>query len=65
MRGLAQSASPRMLTLKEAAQELGICRRSVERHIERGELRVHRFGRAVRIDKSDLETFVRSKRDLS
>lgn len=53
---------PEMLTIAEVAQELRVCERSVRRWIENGELRRHKFGRAIRVSRHDLEDFKRARR---
>lgn len=46
---------PRLLTLKQAAEELGVKVWTLRRAIWDGELPQVRIGRAVRIDRNDLE----------
>ena len=52
----------RMWTVKRAAEELDVNERTLWRAIDRGELVVHRFGRAVRIADDDFRRYVASKR---
>ena len=52
----------RMRTVKRAAEELDVNERTLWRAIDRGELIVHRFGRAVRIADDDFRRYVASKR---
>ena len=52
-----------MLRVGEVAQQLRLAPRSLWRLIDRGELKVHRFGRAVRISPADLAAFVAARRD--
>lgn len=52
-----------LLTLDEVAQELRCARRSVERQIADHRLPVVRFGRCVRVARTDLEAFVADLRD--
>lgn len=47
-----------LLTLNEVATELRCTRRSVERQIADHHLRVVRIGRAVRVERSELERFL-------
>lgn len=54
--------SPSFLTVKEVCLKLNLSRHAVYRLIESGELPAHRFGRAVRIDAADLETFIEKAR---
>ena len=51
-----------MLRVGEVAQQLRLAPRSLWRLIDRGELKVHRFGRAVRISPADLAAFVAARR---
>jgi excisionase family DNA binding protein len=41
-------------TMEEVAEILGLSKRSVQRLVATGALRVHRLGRAVRISDSDI-----------
>lgn len=50
--------TPRLLTLDDAANLLGVSRSTVERLIRAGRLPVVRIGRLVRIDEADLRPFV-------
>ncbi len=52
----------RFLRVAEAADELGISPKHVRRAIDRGDLPIHRFGRAVRIARADLEQFINRHR---
>lgn len=52
------SIARRMLTVAVAADRVDMSERSVRRWIAEGALRVHRLGRAVRIDEHDLEDFL-------
>jgi excisionase family DNA binding protein len=54
--------APHFLTVKEAAAYLRLCDKQVRRLIARGELPAHRFGRALRIGKDDIEAYVASRR---
>ena len=47
--------------IREVANFLGVCERTVRRWIEREELRAHRFGRGVRISRSAFNAFVRRR----
>jgi excisionase family DNA binding protein len=44
----------KLRTMDEVAEILGLSKRSVQRLVATGALRVHRLGRAVRISDSDL-----------
>ncbi len=52
----------RFLTVVDAASELSVSTKYVRRAIERQELAVHRFGRAIRIARSDFEQFIAQHR---
>jgi excisionase family DNA binding protein len=52
----------RFLTVAEAADELCISPKHLRRAIDRGDLPTHRFGRAVRIARTDLEQFINCHR---
>lgn len=52
----------RFLTVAEVAGELNVSTKHVRRAIDRGDLPVHRFGRAVRIALDDKERFIRRHR---
>lgn len=52
------AALPRLLTLKQAAEELGITVSALRTAIWNGELPQVRIGRSVRIERSDLEAWL-------
>jgi excisionase family DNA binding protein len=53
-----------LLSLPEVAAILGVCVRSVRRSIDRGELpKPVRVGRAVRMFKSDVDTYLERLRE--
>ena len=52
-----------LLNLNEVATHLRCTRRSVERQIERRRLQVVRIGRAVRVEREELDRFIASSRD--
>jgi len=52
----------RFLTVPEVADELGVSTKHVRRAIDRGDLPIHRFGRAVRVARADLEQFINCHR---
>lgn len=52
------AADTMLLTLDEAARELRLARRSVERHVANRRLHVVHLGRSVRIERRELERFV-------
>ena len=51
-----------LLTVKGVAQRLQLSEKSVRRLIDEGKLRVHRFGRAIRIAEEDLNQFLKLTR---
>jgi excisionase family DNA binding protein len=53
-----QSAAPRLLTLKDAAEELGLAVWTLRRAIWEGELPQIKIGRSIRIDRNDLENWL-------
>ena len=57
------AADTLLLTLDEAARQLRCARRSVERQIAKRRLRVVHLGRAVRVERDELERFVANMRD--
>ena len=50
-------ALPYMLTAEQAAAVLGVCRRTVYYHVERGDLPVHRMGGAYRFAKPEVLSY--------
>lgn len=51
----------RMLTVRDVAERLGVCRATVYRLCERGDLPHIRVSNAVRIAHADLESFLRGR----
>lgn len=54
-----------LLNLNEVADHLRCTRRSVERQIQGRRLRVVRIGRAVRVEREELDRFIAAARDCS
>ncbi len=52
------AALPRLLTLKQAAEELGVNVSALRRGIWDGELPQVRIGRSIRVDRNDLEAWL-------
>ena len=49
---------PRLLRIRAAAAALRVSEKTVRRLIERGELRPHRIGRALRVSEEDLGLYL-------
>ena len=56
------TALPALLTIKQAAEHLQVSSKTLRRWIDTGDLIAHRFGRQWRISESDLQTFIRMRR---
>lgn len=54
--------TPRLLTLAEAADQLHVSERTVQRIIGRGELAIVRIGRQIRVRQADLDAYVAAQR---
>jgi excisionase family DNA binding protein len=50
------------LSTKEAAERLGITLRSLYRFIDEGDLVAYKFGRVIRLQERDVETFIQASR---
>lgn len=51
------------LTLTEVAEKLGIHRRTVQRLVERGEIKAFQFGRQWRVMPADLEEYMENAKN--
>ena len=49
-------------SVAEGADALGVCDRTVRRHIETGDLKAHRIGRQLRISTEDYKSYVALRR---
>ena len=54
---------PALLTIKQAAMQIQVSTKTINRWIKSGDLVAHRFGHQWRISKSDLHTFIRMRRE--
>ena len=54
---------PALLTTKQAAMQIQVSTKTINRWIKSGDLVGHRFGRQWRISESDLQTFIRTRRE--
>ena len=54
---------PTLLTIGQVAEQLLVSTKTVRRWIKSGDLVAHRFGRQWRISESDLQTFIRTRRE--
>jgi excisionase family DNA binding protein len=54
--------TPPFLTVREFATLTSVCTKSVRRWIVRGDLRIHRFGRQIRIANEDALSFIAARR---
>lgn len=52
----------RMLTLKQAAERLGIHLNTLRKYVDRGVIPKLKLDRLVRIEEKDLEEFIRSRK---
>ena len=53
---------PRLLAVADISDLLRVSTKTVHRWIERGDLRVHRLGRSVRVSQDDLDAFLAKHR---
>ncbi len=64
MKKTEQPSLPRLLTLQEASNTLGISPKTLQRRINAGQLPVIREGRIVRVHPRDLERYISARRSL-
>jgi len=58
-----QAEQPRFLTRQEARQLLRVSTSTLDAEARSGRLKIHRFGRLVRIEAGDLAEYIRRCRD--
>ena len=56
------SRLPRLLSIKDVAKVLQVSTKTIRRWINDADLRVHRFGRQLRVSEEDLAAFVNKRR---
>ncbi|MDR1806454.1 MAG: helix-turn-helix domain-containing protein [Propionibacteriaceae bacterium] len=52
------SLDNRLSTLDQVAEDLNLCRKTLDRAIARGELRAYKIGRAVRLRPHDVDKWI-------
>jgi excisionase family DNA binding protein len=62
MKQSARAIEKRFLTITEASVETSLSEKFLRRDIARGALKHHRFGRAIRIAREDLEAYIKLRR---
>lgn len=50
------------LSTREAARQLGITTRTLYRLIDSGQIPAYKFGRVIRLQEAELDTFIQSAR---
>lgn len=55
---------PRYLSIKEVAERLSVCERTIRRAIKSGELRASMAGRQYRISEDDLRDYLHRGRHI-
>ncbi len=58
-----QNTLPRLLTIEQTAEHLQVSTKTIRRWIQNGDLVAHRIGRQRRISDSDLQAFIRMRRE--
>jgi len=61
----AQAVDTKFLTREEARRLLRVSVSKLDAETRSGRLRIHRFGRLVRIDKCDLADYIREAREAA
>lgn len=52
------TSAPTFYTIPETAERLKVSPKTVRRWIAQGKLKVHRFGKQLRIEETDLAAFI-------
>lgn len=52
------SSLPRLLTVDEVADVLGLSTKTIRRRIDSGDIPAHRLGRAIRVAEADLLSYL-------
>ena len=63
MRSNNTSVDKEFTSIADVAEHLDVNARTIRRWIDKGDLVAHRFGRQLRISRTDLEAFVRMRRE--
>jgi excisionase family DNA binding protein len=58
----ASSKLQRFYNIREVAQQVGVCTKTIRRLIDSGELHIHRLRRQIRISEEDLIAFLNKNR---
>jgi excisionase family DNA binding protein len=53
----------KLFTIKQIAEYVGVCQRTVRRWIDKGLLAAHRFNGVVRVSETDFKSFLAAHRD--
>ena len=62
-RATSEHAFPALMTIGQTAEVLQVSTKTIRRWIKNGDLIAHRFGRQLRIGESDLQAFIRMRRE--
>ena len=57
-----QMKPPTFLSLETVADRLSVSVKTVRRLVSRGEIKIHRFGRQIRVSEDDFAIFSNSRR---
>jgi len=58
----AVTDAPRWLSTGDAAKRLGVTTRTLYRFIDSGQLPAYRFGRVIRLQEDEVDTFIQTCR---